>query len=320
MMQTRTVSDASPTRRLSPRNAHSPPGGLGGGRSIVRVMTHSWFALQAARTRTVPRVPFRIGARTVGAVAAAHLDALRRWPHWLRIDVDGVALTSEAAERDAALAEINRALRAEGLIRAWRDEPFVLPDPASGDALATMERAAARFWGTLTYGAHANGFTAGRDGRPTHLWIARRSPDKATDPGLFDNLIGGGVPAGQTPRQALLREGFEEAGLAPAQVAPAWPAGVLRLQRDIPEGLQHEWLYAFDLELPADLEPRNQDGEVAGFTRMPLAEAAELARGDAMTVDAALVTIDFLSRHGLLNDPAAAQALAALRVPAATAA
>ncbi len=279
-------------------------------------MSCHWHALRAARTRTVPRLPFLIDSQVVGSVAVAHLEALRRWPRWLGIDADGVALSAAAPERDAALAEINHALHAEGLIRAWRDEPFVLPDPATGTALATMERAAARFWGTLTYGAHANGFVTAADGRPSHLWIAQRSPHKATDPGLFDNLIGGGVPAGQTPRQALVREGFEEAGLAPAQVAPAWPGAVLELWRDIPEGLQHEWLYSFDLELPAGVVPRNQDGEVAGFTLMPLDEAAALAAGREMTVDAAVVTIDFLQRHRRLDEPEAARLLAALRVAA----
>lgn len=277
-------------------------------------MTRPWHALQAARATGVPRRPFCIDGREVGSVAVAHLDALRRWPHWLRIDAGAVTLLPGAAERDAALAVVNRALHAAGLIRAWRDEPFLLPDPASGTALATMERAAARFWGTLTYGAHANGFVAGADGRPTHLWIARRSPHKATDPGLFDNLVGGGVPAGQTPRQALVREAFEEAGLSPPQVAHAWPGSVLALRRDIPEGFQHEWLYAFDLELPPGLQPANQDGEVASFELLPLAEAATLASGDTMTVDAALVTVDFLVRHGWLDDPATVRALTALKV------
>lgn len=283
-------------------------------------MSRDWHALHAATERRVARVPLHIAGRAVGSVAVAHLPALGAWPRWLRVAGGGVELIAAAPERDVALAEINQALCTAGLIRAWRDEAFVLPDPASGSALATMERAAARFWGTLTYGAHANGFVVGADGRPTHLWIAQRSPHKATDPGLFDNLIGGGVPAGQTPRQALVREGFEEAGLEPAQVAPAWPAGVLRLERDIPEGLQHEWLYGFDLELPAGLEPRNQDGEVTGFSLMPIDEAAALAAGQAMTVDAALVTIDFLQRHRRLDDPQAARRLAALRVAAAEAA
>jgi 8-oxo-dGTP pyrophosphatase MutT (NUDIX family) len=283
-------------------------------RPDAATMSAPWPALRVARARRLPRAPFRVGLRPVGSVALAHRDALRAWPQWVAVQDEGVSLIAAAGERDAALATIHRALRAQGLIRAWRDEPFVLPDPDTGDALATIERAAARFWGTLTYGAHATGWVAGPEGRPGQLWIARRSANKATDPGRFDNLIGGGVPAGQTPRQALIREGFEEAGLTPAQLAGAWPGSVLRLQRDIPEGLQHEWLYAFDVELPPGLEPRNQDGEVAGFTLMSVAQAAELARSDDMTVDAALVTIDFLARHGLLDDPEAARGIAALRV------
>lgn len=277
-------------------------------------------AIGAARRQRVPRVPFTIDGGVVGSVARSALAALRAWPQWLRVDAQGVTLLAPRAARDAALAEVHRVLRAEGLIRAWRDEPFDLPDPASGVTLAVIERAAARFWGTLTRGAHASGYVAGTDGRPTHLWIAQRALAKVTDPGLYDNLVGGGVPAGQSPAQALLREGFEEAGLEPAEVSAARPAGVLRLLRDIPEGLQHERLYSFDLELPAGRVPRNMDGEVAGFTCLPLGRAIELAAGRAMTVDAAVVTIDFLCRHGLLRGhafEAAAQRVAALRLSAA---
>ena len=282
--------------------------------------SEAWSPLQAARDRRVPRVPLHVDGREVGSVAEAHLPALAAWPQWLEVDRGGVALRAEGAGRDAALAMVHAALREQGLITAWRDEPFALFDPASGAVLATIERAAARFWGALTLGAHATGFVRGADGRVERLWIARRAEHKATDPGLFDNLVGGGVPAGQSAHEALLREGFEEAGLSLEEMARARPAGVLRLHRDVPEGLQHEWLHAFDLELPPGRVPVNQDGEVAAFATMAPREALACALSGRMTVDAALVTIDFLLRHALL-DPAAtaataeaAEALAALRV------
>jgi hypothetical protein len=47
---------------------------------------------------------------------------------------------------------------------------------------------------------------------------------------------------------------------------------------------------------------------------MPVPDALALAAGTAMTVDAALVTIDFALRHGLLDDAEAARRLQALRV------
>lgn len=273
----------------------------------------SWPALVAARAGDLSaRVPFWVCGAPVGSVARQHLAALRAWPQDLLLSDHAVVLT--ASDADAALARINDTLRTQGLIRAWRDERFAVFQLDTLQPLAQMERAASRFWGTLTLGSHANGFVRGTDGRPAHLWIAQRSFTKPTDPGLFDNLVGGGVPSGQSPHEALVREGFEEAGLSPAQMAPATAGRVIRLQRDIAEGFQLEDLHVFDLELPPGLVPQNQDGEVHGFQLLPIADALALAAGEAMTVDAALVTLDFVLRHGLL--PAAeTQALAQAMAP-----
>jgi 8-oxo-dGTP pyrophosphatase MutT (NUDIX family) len=256
------------------------------------------------------RVPFFVAGRHVGSVARKHLSTLQAWPAHLAVDDAGVTLI--AAARDRALAEMHAALRAQGLIHAWRDETFPLFDPETREALALMERAAARFWGTLTLGTHLNGYVAGADGRPQRLWIAQRSFTKPTDPGCFDNLVGGGVPAGQSPFEALVREAMEEAGLAPELLQAARPGRVLRLRRDIPEGRQLEDLHTWDLALPADWEPHNHDGEVAGFRLLPVADALALASGETMTVDAALVTLDFGLRHGLFAPAEAAELGAAL--------
>ncbi len=270
----------------------------------------SWQALAAARRRDASRrVPFVVDGRAVGSVDRNHLQTLAAWPTWLRVDAEQVELMAQ--DRDAALATINARLRDLGLVRAWRDELFALFDPQTGERLASTERAACRFWGTLTLGAHANGYVADAQGRPTHLWIARRSASKATDPGLLDNLIGGGVADGQSPRQALVREAWEEAGLSPQQVELALPGRVLRLHRDITEGLQLEDLHTFDIPMPAHLQPVNQDGEVAGFDCLPVQQALQAAAGSGMTVDAALVTLDFALRHRLM-EPATADLLSPL--------
>jgi 8-oxo-dGTP pyrophosphatase MutT (NUDIX family) len=271
----------------------------------------TWTALAAARARDpAARVPFMVAGRAVGTVARAHLGALRAYPEALGVDQNGVTLI--AVDRDAALARIHAALRAQGLIAAWRDEIVPLLDPGTREPLALMERAAARFWGTLTLGAHLNGYVARPNGRPERLWIAQRSLTKPTDPGHFDNLVGGGVPAGQSPFEALVREAMEEAGLRPELLHAAQPGRVLRLHRDILEGRQLEDLHAWDLALPAEWAPHNHDGEVAGFHLLPVADALALAAGEKMTVDAALVTLDFGLRHGLLAPAEAAQLDAAL--------
>lgn len=261
-----------------------------------------WHAIAEATRREVPRVPLHVGGVEVGSVARQHLDAVRALGADWQVGDAGVALDVPADRRDAVLSAANAELRARGLIRAWRDETYPLPDPATLRVLACIERASSRFWGTLTFGAHATGWVAGLDGRPAQLWIAQRAFDKATDPGAHDNLIGGGVPHGQQPLQTLVREGWEEAGLGPEVMARARPGRVLRLLRDIPEGLQHEWIHAYDLQLQPHERPHNQDGEVHAFTLHPAANALAIAAGTTMTADAALVTLEFALRHDLLAD------------------
>ena len=271
--------------------------------------TTDWPAISAAQAHdAATRLPFFIlhnaqPLRT-GSVARAHLPALARWADALQITDHAITLTlpaaATAAARTAFFERANQALRAQGLIPAWRNETFPVVAQATGSLLATQERAASRFWGCTTFGAHCNGYVLGAHGRPSHLWIARRALDKPTDPGLYDNLVGGGVPHGQTPAQAVQREAWEEAGLRPAQLQGLTAGRRLRVARDIPEGLQLEEVSVYDLALPAGLTPHNQDGEVHSFTLMPLAQALAHAAAGHMTVDAALVTLDFALRHRLL--------------------
>jgi 8-oxo-dGTP pyrophosphatase MutT (NUDIX family) len=260
-----------------------------------------WPALQAARRQTVARVDFCVGKARIGSVARDHLAPLAEWPGWLSFEDDVLRLVAPVLEREGALATMNRQLHAKGLIRAWRDETFALLNPADGDVLAMVERASCRFWGSLTRGAHCNGYVADTNGRPTHLWVARRAWSKATDPGKRDNMVGGGVPFGQTPLETLLREGWEEAGLARPVMQQATAGRIIRVDCDVLEGRMVEDIHVFDLALSPELRPENQDGEVAEFTLMTLAEAADCAAAGDMTTDAALVTLDFLLRRGVFD-------------------
>jgi 8-oxo-dGTP pyrophosphatase MutT (NUDIX family) len=270
-----------------------------------------WTSIAAARRRDADsagrrRLPFHLrhddgSNETVGSVATLHLGLLKNLPQQIQIDDDAVTLLVAPAHRDAVLAEINAGLRAAGGIRGWRDEMIALWSPDGRRQLAVIERAAARFWGTLTLGAHCNGYCVDGDGRVSELWIARRSPTKATDPAKLDNLIGGGVGLGQTPEQALLREAGEEAGLDAPDLGARLRGRIIAIERDVAEGLQVEHIHVFDVELPRGRIPVNRDGEVAEFRCVPIAEALAIAAGDQMTVDASLVTLDFALRRGLFG-------------------
>ncbi len=218
----------------------------------------------------------------------------------------------------AALERVTRALAADGLLTAWRDERYAVAPAFEAPPWFELERAAARFFGIHTYAAHVNGLVR-RDGEIA-MWIARRSPTKSIDPDRLDNLVAGGIAAGQSVAATVVKEAWEEAGIAAAVAAGAQRAGTVHICREQPDGLQRETIFVHDLWLPADFVPAGQDGEVAGHRLVPLSEVATLIANDdgpdVVTADAALVMLDCLLRHGAIAPDAPDYgALAALRQP-----
>jgi 8-oxo-dGTP pyrophosphatase MutT (NUDIX family) len=244
----------------------------------------------------------RVDGATLGFVDDARALRLARFSDVFDVAPENVAfvpaLASVAARTDA-LAQVALALRADGELPAWRDELYAIAASFEAPMAFALERGAARWFGVRTYAAHVNGFVD--DGAASRLWFARRSTTKAIDPGMLDNLVGGGIAAGASVRETVIREAWEEAGI-PADVARnAQAHGTLRLRRALPDGLQDETIYIHDLALPAEFAPENQDGEAIEHRLVDLATAARLIAAtegpDVVTVDASLVTLDFLMRR-----------------------
>jgi 8-oxo-dGTP pyrophosphatase MutT (NUDIX family) len=269
-------------------------------------------------------LPLRIENDVVGWVDEARAEVLARFDDvfdWRGSTatpalVLNTSLTTIAA-RTAALDRVVDVLAHEGRLSAWRGERYAIATHLGSPPLCLIERAAARFFGIRTYAAHVNGLVRRE---PTSMWLARRSPDKAIDPGMLDNLVGGGVAAGGTIAATMVREAWEEAGIAADVAARATPAGAVRVCRAQPDGLQREVIFAHDLWLYADFAPSNKDGEAVEHRLVTLSEAARLIandRGpDVVTADASLVILDFLLRHGAVDpDTPVYRALDALRCP-----
>jgi 8-oxo-dGTP pyrophosphatase MutT (NUDIX family) len=178
-------------------------------------------------------------------------------------------------------------LREADCLRGWRDELLDVHDE-SGRRLGAIERAAVRPLGILTRAVHLNAWTP--DGR---LWVARRALDKATDPGMWDTLVGGLVASGESLDLALIRECEEEAGLTPHDVRGRDPMRtVLRMHRRLPEGYQVEDLLVSRCVLDAGVVPSNQDGEVMEFAAVTREQARAMAAAGEFTLEAAIVVVD----------------------------
>jgi 8-oxo-dGTP pyrophosphatase MutT (NUDIX family) len=265
--------------------------------------------------------PFCVGTVIVGWLDDARADTLAGFRGIFDVETARITFKSglvDCSSRTAALEEVTRALSAESHLSAWRDERYAVANRFEGEPIFLIERAAARFFGIKTYAAHVNGVVAGQDG--VRMWIARRSALKAIDPGMLDNLVGGGIAAGATVRSTLVKEAWEEAGIPADVAAKSQFAGDVRICRGQPDGLQRETIFVHDLWLVPDFLPDNQDGEAVEHRLVDLPQAAALIAHqqgpDAVTADASLVILDFLLRRGALDaDAAALAALDVLRVP-----
>jgi 8-oxo-dGTP pyrophosphatase MutT (NUDIX family) len=269
--------------------------------------------------------PLTVDGDVVGWLDAARAARLARFAGIFVAGADGLrfadALSTPAA-RTAALDGVARTLAAEGALSAWRDERYAAASGLHAPPRFLLERCAARYFGIRTWAVHVNGLVVGGgdgDGEPD-MWIARRSPTKAIDPGMLDNLVGGGIAAGADAARTVVKEAWEEAGIPAPLARRARPAGAVHICREQPDGLHRETIFVHDLVLPADFTPVGQDGEVVEERRVSLAKAARLVANasgpDVVTADASLVIVDCLLRHGAIAPDAPDYlALEALRHP-----
>jgi 8-oxo-dGTP pyrophosphatase MutT (NUDIX family) len=205
---------------------------------------------------------------------------------------DPAAATLTANLHSAALA-----LRDAGLIAGWRDEALDVRPGERSETLATIERAACRALGIATTAVHLNAY---RD--DDTLLVAQRAQHKPIDPGLWDNLVGGMVPAGESLLDALRREAWEEAGLT-LQEAAVQRGRWFEVRRPVPEGLQSEIIHVFDATVPPSAQLANQDGEVAAIEARPIADVVDAIERGEFTLEAALATLESLTRRGSIATP-----------------
>ncbi|MFT8549956.1 MAG: NUDIX domain-containing protein [Acetobacter okinawensis] len=207
----------------------------------------------------------------------------------------------------AKLEALGETLAEEGFYKSHH-ELFDVCTDMDQPIVGRIDRGALPLFGFVATGVHMNGLVRKADG--LYLWTGRRAANKRLDPSKLDHLVAGGMPAGHTPREALVKEAAEEASIPAALTEQAVQAGRLVYALDRPEGLRRDILYCYDLYLPESFEPTAADGEVESFALLPLSEAYRIVRDtDAFKFNVNLVLIDLFLRTGLI-DPRSTQGMA----------
>ncbi|MFY9287265.1 MAG: DUF4743 domain-containing protein [Alphaproteobacteria bacterium] len=247
-------------------------------------------------------VPFYIGTKQLGWIPKNFAGLFLQDMDFFEPYTKGLMLAprfSSFQQRSEALAvasawlaaRVGRDLRQEmyPIIEKWGDEP-----------LAQIDRAAVPWFGVRGFGVHVNGFVRKASG--IHLWIGERAADRLIDPGMLDNLIGGGQPIGLSIEDNLCKEAKEEAGIDASLAKTAQRSRDIGYKIEKNSGLRNDTLFIYDLELQEGYTPKNTDGEVAAFHLMPLAQVAKIIHDtNDFKFNCNIVIIDFMIRHGFID-------------------
>jgi hypothetical protein len=247
-------------------------------------------------------VPLLAGKDRLGLLRRNNAETLKRFPDVFAVEEDRVRLLvrGDVETVSRAVDAVVDALVAEHQVPKWRNETFDVAPHWRAPPVFRLDRGAVPFFGTRAYGVHLNGFR--REGGALYLWVGRRAPDKKVAPDKLDNLVAGGVGNGHGLDETLLKEGEEEASIPKGLTKRAVPVGAVSYRMETDLGIRDDVLFVYDLEMPAEFAPKNQDGEIVHFELMPALAVLERVRtSDDFKFNVNLVILDFALRHGLLH-------------------
>lgn len=245
-----------------------------------------------------PRLALTLNGQQIGSVEPEVMQGLAASGHPLTHPTFALAYAADDAswhitgDGTQAFGHMAQALHATDVGRVrqqWRDEQLGIFNEA-GELVATAERGIMRLLGMATRAVHLH--ACATDGR---AWVQQRAWNKSTDPGLWDTLMGGMIPATDTLQEALKRETWEEAGIHIEQVQHLRLAGHFVVQRPnaVDGGLGYvvERIDWFEGQLPEALVPQNQDGEVLQFALLDQAALMEKLKGGEFTTEATMILL-----------------------------
>lgn len=249
------------------------------------------------------RVPFRVGGIQAGWVAEGLADRMTRWNHYFNVTDHGVTIVDslkDVEERSKALAEAGAALVVQRALPRNQKELCPVMERFGSEVKLRIDRAWLESFGVTSYGVHVNGYVEGKKG--PELWVGVRSKNRDVAPGKLDNIAAGMLPVGLTPAENVIKETAEEASVPEDLAKTAKSVGAITYMQETENGIRRDMLFVYDLKLPKDFEPVNNDGEMSGFVKWPAQQVLRVVEEtDEFKYNVNLVIIDFAIRHGLLT-------------------
>lgn len=268
--------------------------------------------------------PLYCQGHQVGLVSATVEKELSNYPQVFDISAKKVDLCPGLTGHEVVSKQIDAALRSLRqknmfpALRGWREETYSIRSHFSQPPLFSMERAATCMFGLRQYGVDINGYVVSECGNEISIWMQRRSRNKPTWPGRLDNFVSGGLSDGHGIKETVVKEALEEANLPSSLAKNIRPAGCVSFFFESERGIFPQTEFVFDLELPKEFVPQNNDGEVDEFILVPSSQVISRLCSPDMKTTSCPVTLDFLIRHGIIShetEPDLPELLELLHIP-----
>lgn len=269
---------------------------------------------------------FVVDGQQIGLVRPDVIRELVNYPQVFQVHPEYVQLNPafrDYAERSARVEEVLREWKAGEkfiTLRGWREECYEVRAQFNTPPLFKMDRSATCLFGIRKYGVDINGYVMDPV-KGFSIWLQKRSPTKQTWPGYWDNMVSGGLSVGFGINETAIKEAGEEASIPNNLIAKLKSAGCVSLFFESERGLFPNTEFVYDLELPPDFVPSNNDGEVETFELLPVNECLERILSSHFKTTSVPVVLDFLIRHGHItaeNEPNFIEVMELLHVPLQT--
>ena len=155
-------------------------------------------------------IPFLFNGVTYGYVNSQFVNTLSTFKDTFTTDHRVLRLVpslerGSMQDRTKSVASVTTSLRDMGIIKGWRDELLPVVSSYDSEPIFLLERAAYPLFSTRGYGIHLNGYVR-REVGEYDLWVAKRSRNKQTWPGMLDHIVAGGLPHGINLRDNVIKE------------------------------------------------------------------------------------------------------------------
>ncbi|GFF97994.1 uncharacterized protein YJR142W [Aspergillus udagawae] len=151
-----------------------------------------------------------------------------------------------------------------------------------------------------------------KDAKGIRLWIAKRSMQKQTYPGMLDCAAAGALSAGESPRSAMILEATEEASIEREIIEDGMRyvgaisyfhmkgSSIALSEGSSTAVLLPEVEYLYELQLDEGIV-RPKDSEVEDFRLWNVDQVLDTLGRGMFKPNSAVVAIDHFIRHGVIS-------------------